>query len=71
MCKGLCDKDPKGNRWMYSKGNGYCKVCNRQMSKIKVNETNNNNRCYCCGMKIRLKPEHSTYHEFYDAARIE
>jgi len=68
ICKGICEKEPKGNRYMYRRGFGYCKVCNRQMN---VNREEGINRCFCCGMMVRLKPENSMYHKHYDVPRID
>ena len=53
-CKGRCDheKSSNGGRDAFKDGRKMCTIC---MKYIKTEEI----RCYCCGVKLRVKPTRS------------
>lgn len=54
-CKGKCDHEKSSNGGRYTSfvdGNRMCSICRRY---IRTEEL----RCYCCGVKLRVKPTRS------------
>lgn len=54
VCKGKCDheKSSNGGRHTFEGGNKMCSTCHKY---IKTEEL----RCYCCKVKLRVKPTRS------------